>query len=70
MDLDLWTLNTVFSKWLTLADDPIEQWRMGESVAKSDLLPGDLVFFKEGGSSVITHVAIYSGNDNIVHASS
>jgi cell wall-associated NlpC family hydrolase len=28
------------------------------------------VFFKEGGSSVITHVAVYSGNDNIVHASS
>jgi cell wall-associated NlpC family hydrolase len=61
---------TVFSKWLTLPDDPVEQWRMGESVAKSDLLPGDLVFFKEAGeANPITHVAVYSGSDNIIHAS-
>jgi cell wall-associated NlpC family hydrolase len=61
---------TVFSKWLTLPDDPVEQWTMGESVAKSDLLPGDLVFFKEAGeANPITHVAIYSGSNNIIHAS-
>jgi cell wall-associated NlpC family hydrolase len=60
----------VFSKWLTLPDDPVAQWRMGESVAKSDLLPGDLVFFKEAGeANPITHVAIYSGSNNIIHAS-
>jgi hypothetical protein len=62
--------STVFSKWLTLPDDPVAQWRMGESVAKSDLLPGDLVFFKEAGeANPITHVAIYSGSNNIIHAS-
>ena len=61
---------TVFSKWLTLPDDPVEQWRMGESVAKPDLLPGDLVYFKEAGkANPITHVAIYSGSNNIIHAS-
>jgi hypothetical protein len=61
---------TVFSKWLTLPDDPVEQWRMGESVAKSDLLPGDLVFFKEAGeANPITHVAVFSGSNNIIHAS-
>jgi NlpC/P60 family len=60
----------VFSKWLTLPDDPVAQWRMGESVAKSDLLPGDLVFFKEAGeANPITHVAIYSGSNNIIHSS-
>jgi cell wall-associated NlpC family hydrolase len=60
----------VFSKWLTLPDDPVAQWRMGERVAKSDLLPGDLVFFKEAGkANPITHVAIYSGSNNIIHAS-
>ena len=63
--------SNVFSKWLTLPDDPVAQWEMGESVAKSDLRPGDLVFFKEAGEAYpITHVAIYSGSDNIIHASS
>jgi cell wall-associated NlpC family hydrolase len=61
---------SVVFDWLELPDDPIEQWSYGRKVARSDLRPGDLVFFKEGGSSVITHVAIYSGNGNIVHASS
>jgi cell wall-associated NlpC family hydrolase len=35
---------------------------------KSNLMPGDIVFFKEGGT-VLTHVGIYSGGGNIVHAS-
>jgi cell wall-associated NlpC family hydrolase len=62
---------TVFGKWLDLADDPVQQWSYGEEVAKSDLRPGDLVFFKEAGpSNPITHVAIYSGRGNIIHASS
>ena len=37
---------------------------------RSNLRPGDHVFFKERGmSNPITHVAVYSGNGNIVHAS-
>jgi cell wall-associated NlpC family hydrolase len=60
----------VFGKWLTLPDDPIAQWNMGRSVEESDLRPGDLVFFKEAGEGYpITHVAIYSGSGNIIHAS-
>jgi NlpC/P60 family len=62
---------TVFSEALSMPDDPVAQWEMGEKVARPDLLPGDLVFFKEAGeSNPITHVAIYSGAGNIVHASS
>jgi cell wall-associated NlpC family hydrolase len=39
-------------------------------VAKSDLRKGDIVFFKEGGRRRgITHVGIYSGHGNLVHAS-
>ncbi len=39
-------------------------------IAKSNLRPGDLVFFKEAGRSrPITHVGIYSGSGNLVHAS-
>ena len=52
----------VFSEWVTMPDNPVGQWYMGESVEKSDLLPGDLVFFKEAGPyRPITHVGIYSG---------
>lgn len=61
----------VFGEWLTLPDDPVGQWQAGRGVEKSALLPGDLVFFKEAGeSNPITHVAVYSGGGNIIHASS
>lgn len=39
----------------------------GYKVSKSDLLPGDLVFYGYNGH--IDHVAIYAGNDEIIHAS-
>jgi cell wall-associated NlpC family hydrolase len=56
---------------ITVPDDPIRQWNYGEHVAKSNLRPGDLVFFKEAGRGYpITHVGIYSGRGNIIHASS
>jgi cell wall-associated NlpC family hydrolase len=38
---------------------------VGTPVSKGDLQPGDLVFFYSGPS----HVAIYIGNGQIVHAS-
>jgi hypothetical protein len=56
---------------ITMPDHPVVQWNYGQDVAKSDLRPGDLVFFKEAGPNYpITHVGIYSGMGNIVHASS
>jgi cell wall-associated NlpC family hydrolase len=42
----------------------------GNSISKSDLLPGDLVFFSSNGEYSVTHVGIYIGNDQFVHASS
>ncbi len=39
------------------------QYNAGASVSKSDLRPGDLVFFKN-----FSHVGIYIGNGNFVHA--
>ena len=61
----------VYGKWLEMPDHPVEQWEYGREIEKSDLRPGDLVFFKEaGGSNPITHVAIYSGEGNIIHSSS
>ena len=42
----------------------------GVTVAKQDLSPGDLVFFSSNGGGSVTHVGIYIGDDEFVHASS
>ncbi|CAA9535190.1 MAG: hypothetical protein AVDCRST_MAG05-4802 [uncultured Rubrobacteraceae bacterium] len=46
------------------------QWKYEPSkrVRYNDLRKGDIVFFAEGGGR-LTHVGIYSGRDNLVHAS-
>ena len=41
------------------------QYRAGRKVSKSDLKPGDLVFFYSG----ISHVGIYAGSGKVIHAS-
>ncbi|MNZ98745.1 Murein DD-endopeptidase MepS/Murein LD-carboxypeptidase precursor [compost metagenome] len=45
------------------------QANVGEKVAKGSLSMGDLVFFNTNGKS-ISHVAIYAGNNKIIHSSS
>ncbi|WP_346557005.1 NlpC/P60 family protein [Mannheimia haemolytica] len=42
-----------------------EQRHVGHSISKSDLRPGDLVFFRKNN-----HVGVYIGNGKFVHASS
>jgi cell wall-associated NlpC family hydrolase len=44
------------------------QFQNGTPVAKDQLRKGDLVFFKEHGMSVITHVGIYIGSDQMINA--
>lgn len=46
---------------------PASQYQQGSSVAKEDLQVGDLVFFSSN-STTITHVGIYSGNGQFIHA--
>jgi len=43
------------------------QSRVGKAVSRKDLKPGDLLFFRSRGRRV-GHVAMYVGNDKIVHA--
>lgn len=45
----------------------LQQYNAGTRVAKSDLRPGDLVFFKTG-STAIGHVGIYIGYGQFIHA--
>ncbi len=44
------------------------QARMGTFVSRGNLQPGDLVFFATRGAG-ISHVGLYVGNNNMVHAS-
>lgn len=44
-----------------------DQGRYGEKISKSDLQPGDLVFFNTDGSG-ISHVGLYIGEGNMIHA--
>ena len=41
----------------------------GVHIEKTDLAPGDLVFFSSNGGSSVTHVGIYIGANEFIHAS-
>ncbi len=63
-------INYVYSKnGINLPRVTSDQYKAGSSVSKANLKPGDLVFFetyKPGPS----HVGIYLGNNQFIHASS
>lgn len=40
----------------------------GRYITKSELQPGDLVFFSSNGFSSVTHVGLYLGNGKFIHA--
>lgn len=45
-----------------------DQYHNGTSVSRSELQPGDLVFFSKGAG--ISHVGIYAGNGSVIHSPS
>lgn len=60
----------VFGKHgISLPRTSAQQYTVGVWVSKSDLRPGDLVFYNTGGSGV-SHLGIYIGNGQFIHTSS
>lgn len=45
------------------------QTELGTEIARNELMPGDLVFFKTGRGSSGLHVGIYHTNDKFIHVS-
>ena len=55
---------------ITLPRTTKQQWTVGTQISKSALQPGDLVFFANTYTSGISHVGIYVGDNQFIHASS
>ena len=53
---------------ITLPRNSRSQYGAGKAVSKSNLQPGDLIFSSTDGTGNITHVAIYVGNGQMIHA--
>lgn len=53
---------------LDLPRNSRDQFRAGKPVARNALKAGDLVFFATGGTRHISHVGIYSGQGQFIHA--
>lgn len=56
---------------IQLPHEASQQMEMGLPVSSiTDLVPGDLVFFRTLSSKVVNHVGIYLGNNLFIHAAS
>ena len=61
-------VRNLFSKFgITLPRSSREQYLQGEKVDRENLQAGDLVFFSSGGKTP-THVGVYLGNNQFLHA--
>ena len=45
-----------------------EQAKVGDTISKSDLMPGDLIFSSTNGTGNVSHVGIYIGNNEMIHS--
>jgi hypothetical protein len=68
-DCSGFTLQVFRANGITLPRTAAEQIQMGTPVKRSELQPGDLVFFSTNGKAV-GHVGIYIGSNHFIHASS
>jgi len=64
------TLATYRVNGLNLPRVSRAQYNAGTTVSRSNIQPGDLVFFATGGGRRVSHVGIYIGGGNFIHAPS
>lgn len=61
----------VFNEFnISLPRTSADQFRVGTSISKENLMPGDLVFFANTYKKGISHTGIYLGNDEFISAKS
>jgi cell wall-associated NlpC family hydrolase len=54
---------------VTLPRSSSAQWAWVTKVKRADLRPGDLVFYSSAGPrGTVSHVALFAGDDTIIHA--
>jgi cell wall-associated NlpC family hydrolase len=53
---------------LKLSENCVKQWNQTKRIKKSNLITGDLVFFRSRQSPSGWHCGVYLGNDTFVHA--
>jgi hypothetical protein len=53
---------------LNLPRSSKEQYEAGVPVERDQLLKGDLVFFKTSGGNKVSHVGVYAGDGQFIHA--
>ena len=53
---------------LNLPRSSRQQWKAGRRIDRSRLQKGDLVFFATGGGKKVSHVGIYTGGNEFLHA--
>ncbi|MHA6261041.1 C40 family peptidase [Sporosarcina sp. CAU 1771] len=68
IDCSAYTQRVFRENGITIPRDTVSQYAQGTPVSKSNLQPGDLVFFNTNGRRV-SHVGVYIGSNNFIHAS-
>ena len=60
---------SIYKKYgISLPHYSVSQSKMGTKISLSEAKPGDLIFYAKNGT--VNHVAIYIGNNQVIHASS
>lgn len=67
-DCSGFTLSILSNYGVSLPHSSASQSQMGSAVELANVLPGDLIFYGNGGS--VNHVAMYIGGGQVIHASS
>jgi len=68
VDCSGFTTSVFLSQGIKLPRTAIQQSQIGTGVGKTNLKPGDLVFFRTSRSYRVNHVGIYVGEGKFIHA--